>query len=461
VKGTARLTDHDGTLGIEEFGLHGGHEEVLRIEVAGKFGHLRELAEIGVRARLQARDLSAIGDLFGEELPPIGPVEISGRVEGGRDHAEIREMRARLDKTHFTGEARGSFAPGSRPRLTAQLESPSIYLDDVGLARRDDGEGLLLPPAPKPAGSDFLPFDSLHRIDADISIRANRVVGRADLVAERVDLVLDLENGNLEIGPVELEFKGGRFSGSAHIDARPDPPELALDVDGLEMHLAKALAQVQERPAVTGMADVSLQLRSRGRSAEELLAVLRGNASMAIHDGELRLRRMNLIAQDAFRSLYGSARSRLAGAKRKVVSPFRRGASEEEVADPDTWPIQCFAADFAIVDGVATARVLALDTSELVMLGSGEVDLVRGRWHIHVQPRTKRRSVLTVTVPLDIRGPLARPEVSPNLMGATGATATSFFSNIARSGAEFLLPFVEDGLWSEKSCADLRDALYY
>ncbi len=461
MKGTARLTDHDGTLGIEEFGLHGGHEEVLRIEVTGKFGHLRKLAEIGVRAELQAKDLSVIGDLFDEDLPPIGPVEISGRVEGDREHAEIREMRARLDKTHFTGEAQGSFAPGSRPHLSARLESPTLHLDDVGLAPRQEKKAEIAPPAAEQPARDALPFDQLHRIDADVSIRADRVVGRDDLLVEQADLVLKLEDGKLQIGPVKLEFQGGRFSGSARIDARPDPPELSLDLVGLEMHLGRALAQVQERPTVTGAADLSLQLESRGRSRQALRAALRGNASMAIHDGELHVRQMGLVAQDLFRSLYGSASRRLAGTTRKIVAPFRRGGGKANEADAETRPIQCFAADFGIVDGVATARVLALDTGDLVMVGTGEVDLVRERWDIYVEPNTKRRSLLTLTIPLDIEGPLNRPTVSPNLLGATGTTATNFLDNLTRPGARFLLPFVDDGLWSQKSCADLRDALYY
>jgi len=458
LNGTARLTDHDGTLGIEEFGLQGGHEEVLRIEVTGAFGHLRELAEIGVRADLQAKDLSVIGDLFDVDLPSIGPVEISGRVEGDHEHAEIREMQARLDKTHFTGEVHGSFASGRRPHLAARLNSPSIHLDDVGLAPRDEETVGIPQRAAERTESDALPFDRLRRLDADVSLRAGRVVGRNDFLVEQVELALKLEDGNLVLGPVTLEFEGGSFTSDARIDARSGQPKLALHLEGTEMNLGTALAQIQEQPAVTGVADLSLNLESRGASVSALRAALKGDASLAIREGQLYVSHLGLVAQDVTRNLYRGTRESVASTTRAIVGSSARSSGNGGETGVDAEPIQCFAADFLVDEGIATARVLALDTGEIVMLGEGQVDLVRERYDLHIEPRVKRGSLFAVHIPLDIQGPLNRPKVSPSLVGATRSTATAFLENLVRPGAAFL-PFVEAGLWQDRSCADLREEL--
>ena len=252
-------------------------------------------------------------------LPPIGPVEISGLVEGSRERAEIREMRARLDKTHFSGDVEGSFASGARPHLTARIASPSVHLDDIGLATREEGEAQSSPPA---AGSEALPFDRLRVLDADVSLQADRVVGRGDLLVEAMDLTLKLADGELALGPVTLAFEGGSFTGSARIDARSEPPKLSLDLEGTEMHLGRALAQIQERPAVTGVSDLSLSLESRGASVDALRAALTGDASLAIRDGQLYVKRMGYIAQDVFRNLYGGVRKGVAGTTRRIGSRF-------------------------------------------------------------------------------------------------------------------------------------------
>jgi uncharacterized protein involved in outer membrane biogenesis len=458
VKGTARLNDRDGTLGIEEFGLHGGHEEVLRIEVSGALDDIRSLGEIGVRADLQAKDLSVIGALFDAHLPPIGPVEISGRVDGSRQQAKLRGMRARLDKTHFTGEVEGSFPSGSRPHLTARLESPSIHLDDVGLASREQREAESSPSVAEAPESETLPFHRLRGVDADVFLKAARVVGRDNFVVEQAALTLKLADGDLQLGPVTLEFEGGSFTGSARIDARPDPPKLSLEFEGTEMKLGRALAQVQKRPVATGIADLSLNLKSRGTSVDELRATLGGDASLAIREGQLHVKRMGLVAQDVLGNLYGSVRKGVAGTTRRIGGGFTPATGRKAATDAKTKPIQCFAADFGIDAGVATARVLALDTGEMVMLGTGRIDLVQERYDIHIEPKLKQRSLLAVTIPLDIHGPLNRPKVSPNLLGATETTAAGLLRNLVRPGAEFL-PFVDTGLWDQKPCADLRGEL--
>jgi hypothetical protein len=360
-------------------------------------------------------------------------------------------MRARLDKTHFSGEVQGSFASGSRPHLTARLESPSIHLDDFRLEPRGEAEVAIPPPK-----SEALPFNRLHVLDADLSLQADRVVGRGDLLVEEMALSLKLADGDLEVGPVTLAFEGGSFTGSARIDARSEPPKLSLDLEGKDMHIGRALAQIEERPSVTGLSDLSLNLASRGASVDALRATLSGDASLAIREGQLHVERMGLIAQDVFGNLFGSVRKGVTSTTRMV----RRGsdAGEGNATDADTEPIQCFVADFEIDKGVATARILALDTGEIVMLGTGQIDLVQERYDIHIEPKVKGRSILAVTTPLDIRGPLSHPKVSPDPLGGAKTTATGFFKNLVPPGAA-LLPFVEAGIWDQKSCADLRQEL--
>ena len=89
---------------------------------------------------------------------------------------------------------------------------------------------------------------------------------------------------------------------------------------------------------------------------------------------------------------------------------------------------------------------------------TGQIDLVQELYDIHIKPKMKRRSELSVTVPVQIQGPLNHPEVSPSLLGATKSTTTGILRNLVPPGSE-ILPFVDKGLWSQKSCADLRQEI--
>jgi hypothetical protein len=446
-----------------------GSRRTARIEHMS-FGSRGEAAEIefaaagafeGVAFDLSGATGTIADFVSGESTFPIdvggkvlgSDVEISGRVEGNREAAKVSGLRVRLDETQITGEVHGSFTPGARPRLTARLTSPSIHLDDVGLAPRDqEGAGVSRETAARPE-SAALPFERLHSLDVDVSLQADRVVGRHDFLLEHLDLSLELEDGNLALGPVELAFEGGSFTANARVDARPDPPELSLDLQGTEMNLGRALAQLQEYPAVTGVADLSLKLGSRGASAQALRAALEGSASLVIRKGEIHVKHIDYVAQDLVRSLVRGTRQGLARTTRVVLGD---GAPDAENA-ADARPIQCLVADFEIEGGVATARVLALDTGEIVMLGEGQVDLVRERYDLTVKPKVKQQSLVAVTIPLDITGPLNHPKVSPNPVGATRSTATDLLRNLTRVSR--VLPFVGADLWHRKSCADLREEL--
>jgi len=446
IQGSGNLSGKAGIVKVSEISLEVGQHRATGAKVTGEIGDLLQLRAVDLDVAFRSESL--------HRLAPIGPVEISGRLEGNREQAKIRGIRASLYKTLITGEVQGSFGAGARPHLTARLESPSIHLDDVGLAPREEGSAGISRPAAEPPESEALPFDRLRGLDADISIHADRVVGRDDFLLEHVALTLKLADGDLELGPATLAFEGGSFTGNARIDARPDPPKLSLDLEGTEMHLGSALAQLQERPVATGIADLSLQLESRGASFEALRAGLGGDASLAIRGGQLHMKRMGLVAQGVFRSLYRGTRHGVV----RTAQMVRGGDGEADAANADSKPIQCFAGHFEIDKGVATARVLALDTGEAVMLGTGQIDLVQERYDIHIEPKVKQRSILAVTVPLEIQGPLNQPKVSPRLLGAARSTATGVLGTLTRPAAR-ILPFVDEGLWDQESCADLREAL--
>ena len=433
----------------------------LDMAVSGTIGGGKQRGDFDGRVSASAPESAPIAHRVGLELPELGPFLGSGKVTVRGDVVRLSEISLEVGRDdergmQLTGELQGSFGSGSRPHLTARLESPNIHLEDVGLAPREEGGVGISRPAAEPPANQALPFDRLRGFDADLSLRADRVVGRNDLLAERVALSLTLVDGDLALGPVTLAFEGGSFTGSARIDARSDPPKLSLDLEGTEMHLGRALAQFQEHPIATGIADLSLQLESRGASFEALRAGLRGDASLVIREGELHVKRMGLVAQDVFGNLYGSVRKGATNTTRIIGGGSTSGDGSGEAAD--TEPIQCFASAFEIDQGVATARVLALDTGEAVMLGTGQIDLVQERYDIHIEPKVKQRSILAVTVPLDIQGPLNQPKVSPKLLGATKSTATGFLGKLTRPAAK-VLPFGDAAQTDRRSCADLREEL--
>jgi uncharacterized protein involved in outer membrane biogenesis len=431
LSGSARVRDRDGSLGVEGFELRGGDEEVLQIEIAGALDDVRRLDEIDVRATLQARDLAALGDVLGVELPAHGPVRVAGRLIGSRESAEIRDMSARVDRTEVRGRVRGSYAPGARPSVTAELRSPHLYLDDLGLApRTQDAAADRTDAARRPTLLDDapLPFERLRQLDAHLAVRAEHVSGAAGLQGEALQATLSLEDGLLSLGPLEVVYEGGRLRGQARLDARPAVPTLSLSGRGTGVDVGKVIGQRTAHPWMTGTADFAVEVAGRGVSSRQLASSLDGKTLLVVEDGTIDPAYAHALTLALLESMFRGER-------------------------PNSTRLNCLVADLAIDDGLATVETLLMDTLNVVLAGSGTVDLGAERFDLTITPSTTDRRLygrstplLSAMVPVKVSGTLNDPKFTPDLVGTVRSTARNILGGVVGEGvgaANRALPFVE------------------
>src|SRR5690606_3635729 len=113
--------------------------------------------------------------------------------------------------------------------------------------------------------------------------------------------------------------------------------------------------------------------------------------------------------------------------------------------------IRCAFGDFAVEDGVMTARALAFDTSDTIIIGKGTVDLGEEQLDLELRPRPKDRSILALRSPLVVDGSFRDPGFRPDMarLGLLGAIALTLAS-IAPPAA--LLATLELGPGEDSDC---------
>jgi hypothetical protein len=285
VSGTALFDDLDGTPGIDEFKLKGGRPDVFEIDAQGSFGDFRGIEGLDARVEVNAADLAVLGELLNRTLPPIGPLSFSGEVEGHHGEVVTHELRARLDKTHLQGSLSGSFGPGRRPRIKAQLKATELYLDDIGIELRraaDRGEPAESPGRRSPASSQSLfsdqPIDlaPLRQVDGQLSLSADRVVDESGAFLKNLQIEGNLEDGALSFRHSAFDFDGGKIEAAVDFDAGSTPPSAALRAQVRSILLARLLEQLDERKAYSGTlhANVDLKTHAHGADVREFLDLL-------------------------------------------------------------------------------------------------------------------------------------------------------------------------------------------
>ncbi len=419
IKGSATLSDRDGSLGVEALKITGGREGTLTFDFAGQVDRVRGLDEIGVDAKLEGKSLDIVGALFGIDLPSIGPVAFSGRVIGSGKKVESKGT-LQIDQTTFVGEWSGTFPRGARPRGRADFRSKHVRLADIGIEPRAEAEASEVARGAATnwwSNTSQLPVELLNRLDANLVIHADRVSGRAGLAIDAVRILIDLDGGRLEIPEFSVGYEQGNVRAKAFVDARDQVAEYSLALEVNDVNLSPVLAQVKQTVVEAGVLDASIDLRSRGNHVVAIRSNLAGTVRLVARDGTLAGRYSSAFARNFVRVAVPSI---LSG------KPPRFG---------------CMVAEFGIDGGVAVARELMLESEKVSVVGAGTVDIGADAFDLVLVPKVHQPGLVSVAAAVKVSGPLAAPIFSPQYSSMPMNAVRGLVSNVLAPSSALIRAF--------------------
>ncbi len=409
LRGGATLSDRDGQLGLHDLRVTGGNPDVFTIDVSGGISDLRNADEISFDAAIEATSLETVGALLGFEWAAIGPVSFTGHLTISDEKASARGS-ARLEETEFVGTASAAFVAGTQPSVRARIKSPHIRLRHIGIAPENRASD------PKTAGesgwgswwsgSEPLPFERLRSIDADIELRADRITGAEGLEILDVNVALQLDGGHLVIRATGASFEGGSLRTELSVDASRPDPALTLRIDANDVNIGRLWRQVEKSSQSAGLVDASITLESRGHSSTEIRANLNGAFGAVVRDG-------------AIASKFGEA---FATNVLKLSLPALLSSGRSGVG--------CIVIEFDIAGGVAVARTLVVDSKNVVVVGSGEIDIGADAFDLVLLPKARNPGVLNLSAAVAVTGPIAEPVFRARRRTILKHLARGFLKNV-------------------------------
>jgi len=426
-EGSAALSDKDGSLGLEHLRLHGGENSPVEIHLEARLDDVLRRDEIEVELRLRGKDTRVLGAIAGLDLPAITPVEFHGQVKGSDEHIEIENMTLRLGETRLLGTLSGSFPPDTRPAVHARITSKDVRLQDLGLVPSENARTPLASVEQRRRENpEPLSFDDLRRVDLDLELRFDNVGGYTGLEAQNVGFKLRLDDGYLVVSDAGADYQGGKLNANLHIDARTPLPRLEAELQTSGLNIARVVSQFREESKYSGILDIDLELVATGSSFDAHRKSLAGTITASMRDG--------------------NAASRIS---REFV------VNLSEIVFPDFGTkkapnISCAIIDLEIDDGIASVRTLLLRGKKVGVVGTGEIDLVRGVYDLHVVPKMENPGLLSVAPEVHVKGPLDDPEFH-----ATKRTLiTSFGRGLLHNARTILFPFGKKSRDSAEGCRD-------
>ena len=373
--------------------------------------------------------LTGLNPLLDMDLPPYGPVEVHGRFGRKPKGYEIRESRIKVGDSSLVGEMRLNTL-GEKPELDIQLNSPSIQINDFKTgdwqAWAKSGDDSLQEPSeksqePEDDKAPLLSAETLNRLNASFLLNVDQVLSGDDLLGKGL-LKLQLQDGDLNLNPLNIALPGGKIYVNGHLKPVDEGFHIALNTDVDNFDYGVIARRVAPESAMQGEISFRMDIETTAKTPEDLFSQAEGEFGFAVWPRDFEAGIIDLWA-------VGLA---------TAVLP-RLGPS-----DPSQ--LNCAVGTFSLDQGQMNDNVLILDTSQMQVAGQSKIDFDQKNIELVLVPRAKTAQIFGLALPVMVTGKFDDFDFGiPS--GELVATTMRFVSSPLVSPLRWLLeqPLEEDG----------------
>ena len=305
-----------------------------------------------------------------EGLPAI-PFRASGSYTGSRDTQELRDVKAALGKSEFSGSA--TLRLKDPKGVVAELFSPSLDLTPFAKKETDKekkaAEGAATAtaaatPTAKPTAKEPkkkfvfdetpLPLDKLKGANVKLHVVVTELALEAGLLKD-VDAILSIDQGQLAL---EWRANGGyegSFGGTVKLlPAGDGGADLSVEASLKGVRAGLTAAEGVD-PHEVPPTSVDVTLQARGASPRQMAAGANGKVLLAIGPGKVKS------------GLVGMLGSGVLGQLASKLNPFA-------AKDPFT-KVDCTVTRVDIVDGQVKVEPVLMQSEKVTVTADGKVDL--------------------------------------------------------------------------------------
>jgi hypothetical protein len=382
--------------------------------------------------------MERIGRMFDSDMLLDKPFDIAGKFTGTPSGFAMREFTAHVGDSDITGDITADLR--GVPRITGSLTSDYLDLRERRQASADDEEPSEESEADE-SGFVFSdrPFDGrrLNAANIDLELHAARLRTSALDVTD-FQIGFRLWDGELRVDPIRMTEAEGSLSGRLGLLPGEDGYTFDTLIEADQLHLGFASTENQDLstlPAVSGR----IELRGAGNSLHQILASSNGQVAVRQGEGEVK----EFFAAILFKDVVLEAL--------RTINPLRKDSKSRR--------LDCGIYQVSIAEGVATFDKVAMQTNQLLLLATGNIDFETEKLNINF--RAKPREGLGVSLGtlansfLGVRGTMRSPKVGLDAAGSVTTTGAA----VATGGLSILARGLWDRLSSEKDiCKEVSSA---
>ena len=413
------------------------------VSIDGTIQNPLALQGADVKVDLQGPDMALLQPLSGVPFPHTPAYRARGHLDYAQGRVRFRDFDGKVGSSDLSGTIAVTTG-GERPDVVADLRSRRVDLADLGgfigeepgrrntpgqtaqqrreLARNERSARVL--------PSDPISLPKLNSADVHLKYRADAIQGR-NTPFDNMRAEMEVVNGAVTLKPLAIGVGRGQIAGNISLTPQEnDALKAEVDVQFQRLDVSRLMratgtfegaGSLGGRARIEGTGNSMAQILGRGNGALTLSMAGGGNLSALLVD------------------LSGI---RLANS---ILSFLKL---------PDRTQVECFVADFALQRGVLDTRALLVDTENVLITGTGKVDLGRERLDYNLRSDSKGFTVGQLAAPVTIGGTFRDPDVGLEVgeLAVRGGAAIGLgflFPPLA------ILPTIQLGVGDDKRCDGL------
>ena len=369
--------------------------------------------EVNLFLTFKTDTLQNFSELLEVDLPPVGPIDLSTKLELTDDRYEMPELDLQIGDSFLSGMA--SFEPSApTPEVVIELVSDRIQIDDFkgiisslptkektdpsasgepekAAQQEEDAQD----PA-KPKMRDLLSREVLNSYNADLLIRADEVLSGEDRLGS-MTLRKRVRDGRLEIDPLYIAVPGGGLH--IGLDYLPGYDEITVNINAEIEEFDVGVVARRKNPDTDmgGLLFLDAALHAQAPDLQSMMEYAQGHFDFGLVPENFSAGIIDLWAVN-------------------LISAIMTEVSEKEKSE-----INCFVVRLGVEDGKMAEKVIYMDTSNMRIGGKADVDFTNRSLNILLVPKAKQPEFFSLAVPIKIEGTFDDFGLGIGLSRITGA----------------------------------------
>ena len=350
------------------------------------------LHDITLAFNVSSERIDHLNPLFRLDLPPIGPVLLESKLKVNKAGYDLSKLNIRVGDSRLNGKMKLSAGQPKR-KLNISLISESIQLDDFDTGKPEQTEKQVPQDKAKvdqqreektettseAGGRSLLSYEVLGAFDADIKIEARDVRSGKDKLGSAL-MRMNLNDGKLAVEPLRVNIPGGGIQ--VVTDYTPSPTGVDFNIKANIEDFDIGVMARRAKPGTNMGGNLKLEgiLHSQAPDPASLMQHANGNLDFALVPQNFSAGIIDLWAVN-------------------LLSAIMDKSTEKDESE-----INCVVVRFGMQDGLMKEKAIYLDTSNMRIAGTSEIDFNTRRLAVRLAPKAKKPEFFSMAVPIQVKG---------------------------------------------------------